>query len=58
MKAWNFIGRADRLPNPGDYFTLCFAGFPIIVLRDKEGSCAHSQKPAGIEARNCSAAAM
>jgi len=47
-KAWNFIGAADRLRAPGDYFTITFAGVPIIVLRDKEGelrafanSCRH-----------------
>src|SRR5258708_26252341 len=32
MKAWNFIGRADRIPNPGDYFTLEFVGVPIVLL--------------------------
>jgi len=47
-KAWNFIGAADRIPNPGDYFTIDFAGVPAIVLRDGEGrlrafanSCRH-----------------
>jgi phenylpropionate dioxygenase-like ring-hydroxylating dioxygenase large terminal subunit len=47
-KAWNFIGAADRLRDPGDYFTLTFAGVPIIVLRNNEGelrafanSCRH-----------------
>jgi choline monooxygenase len=38
MKAWNFIGRADRIPNPGDYFTLEFVGVPVIVVRDKDGA--------------------
>jgi len=47
-KVWNFIGAADRLRQPGDYFALTFAGIPVIVLRDKEGelrafanSCRH-----------------
>jgi choline monooxygenase len=47
-KDWNFIGAADRLRVPGDYFTLTFAGVPTIVLRDTEGrlrafanSCRH-----------------
>lgn len=47
-KVWNFIGAADRLRQPGDYFTLTFAGVPLIVLRDGEGrvrafanSCRH-----------------
>jgi choline monooxygenase len=37
-KVWNFIGAADRLRRPGDYFTLTFAGVPLIVLRDDEGA--------------------
>jgi phenylpropionate dioxygenase-like ring-hydroxylating dioxygenase large terminal subunit len=47
-KAWNFIGAADRLSSPGDYFTIAFAGVPVIVLRDAAGelrafanSCRH-----------------
>jgi len=48
MKVWNFIGRADRIPEPGDYFTIEFAGVPVIVMRAAEGevrafanSCRH-----------------
>lgn len=37
LREWNFLGRVDRIPNPGDYFTLTFAGVPLIVLRDKAG---------------------
>src|SRR5207245_1259262 len=37
MKAWNFIGRADRIPNPGDYITLEFVGVPVVVVRDSDG---------------------
>jgi len=47
-KVWNFIGAADRLRRPGDYFTITFTGVPVIVLRDTEGqlrafanSCRH-----------------
>src|SRR5438270_7709088 len=47
-KVWNFLGAADQIPNPGDYFTVTFAGVPIIVLRDGAGqlrafanSCRH-----------------
>jgi choline monooxygenase len=47
-KTWNFIGAADRLKGPGDYFAITFAGVPVIVLRDAEGeyrafanSCRH-----------------
>lgn len=48
MKVWNFLGRADHLPNPGDYDTLDFVGVPLIILRDRDGglrafanSCRH-----------------
>lgn len=48
MKVWNFIGRADRIPNAGDYFTIEFAGVPVIVMRGEDGevrafanSCRH-----------------
>lgn len=36
-KSWNFIGRADEAPNPGDYFTVDFAGESVIILRDQAG---------------------
>ncbi|MFY7962871.1 MAG: aromatic ring-hydroxylating oxygenase subunit alpha [Elsteraceae bacterium] len=36
-KCWNFIGRADEAPNPGDYFTIDFAGESVIILRDQAG---------------------
>ena len=48
LKVWNFIGRADRIPNPGDYFAFEFVGVPVVVVRDKQGvirafvnSCTH-----------------
>lgn len=48
MKEWNFFGRADRIPNPGDYFTVDFVGVPIIIVRGKDAevrafsnSCRH-----------------
>ncbi|HVH74569.1 MAG TPA: aromatic ring-hydroxylating dioxygenase subunit alpha [Stellaceae bacterium] len=48
MKAWNFIGRADRIPNPGDYFAFSFVGVPAVVVRGNDGevrafanSCRH-----------------
>jgi len=34
---WLCAGRADALPNPGDYLTMQIAGEPIIVLRDRDG---------------------
>lgn len=38
MKSWNLIGHASRIPEPGDYFTLDFAGIPLAVLRDRDGT--------------------
>jgi phenylpropionate dioxygenase-like ring-hydroxylating dioxygenase large terminal subunit len=35
---WLCAGRADALPNPGDYLTMSIAGEPIVVLRDREGA--------------------
>ena len=36
-RTWQYAGRADRVANPGDFFT-CFAGqIPIVVVRDTEG---------------------
>ncbi len=34
---WLCVGRADALPEPGDYLTLNIAGEPVIVLRDATG---------------------
>ncbi len=38
IKVWNFIGRADHIAHPGDYFTLEMVGVAIIVVRDTEGA--------------------
>lgn len=35
---WLCAGRADALPNPGDYMTMTIAGEPVLVIRDREGS--------------------
>ena len=47
-KVWNFLGSADRIPNPGDYFTVTFADTPLIIVRGQDGvvrsyvnSCRH-----------------
>jgi phenylpropionate dioxygenase-like ring-hydroxylating dioxygenase large terminal subunit len=37
-KVWNFVGSVDQIPNPGDYFTLEFAGVPTIILRAEDGA--------------------
>ena len=36
-KEWLCAGRAEALPNPGDYLTMKIAGEPVIVLRDGGG---------------------
>ena len=35
---WLCAGRAEALPNPGDYLTMQIAGEPVIVLRDRDGA--------------------
>ncbi|AWD22531.1 aromatic ring-hydroxylating oxygenase subunit alpha [Fuscovulum blasticum] len=35
---WLCAGRAEALPNPGDYLTMEIAGEPVIILRDRDGS--------------------
>ena len=34
---WLCAGRAEALPNPGDYLTMEISGEPIIILRDRDG---------------------
>jgi phenylpropionate dioxygenase-like ring-hydroxylating dioxygenase large terminal subunit len=48
MKVWNFIGREDRVPNPGDYAAFEFVGVPIVLVRGRDkkvrafsNSCRH-----------------
>ncbi|NBV03329.1 MAG: aromatic ring-hydroxylating dioxygenase subunit alpha [Acidimicrobiia bacterium] len=36
-REWLCVGRAERIPEPGDWFTVNIAREPIIVVRDKEG---------------------
>ena len=36
-KDWVCVGRANQLPNTGDYLTYELAGQPVMVLRDGEG---------------------
>jgi choline monooxygenase len=62
MKAWNFIGRADRIPDPGDYFALEFVGVPVVVVRNNDGevrafanSCRHRGALVAAGAGNCRA---
>lgn len=37
LREWNFLGRADRVPQAGDYFTVNFVGVPLIVVRGEDG---------------------
>ena len=37
-KEWLCVGRAERIPDAGDWFTVNIAREPIIVVRDKEGA--------------------
>ncbi|MGE0716802.1 MAG: aromatic ring-hydroxylating dioxygenase subunit alpha [Alphaproteobacteria bacterium] len=36
-KVWNFVGRAERIANPGDYFAVDVARVPVIVVRGRDG---------------------
>ena len=37
MKEWLCVGRAERIPEVGDWFTVTLVDEPIIVSRDKQG---------------------
>jgi phenylpropionate dioxygenase-like ring-hydroxylating dioxygenase large terminal subunit len=34
---WLCVGRADEIPQPGDYMTITIADEPLLVVRDKSG---------------------
>src|SRR6266851_5496998 len=36
-KEWLWIGHADQVKNPGDYFTFTYATEPILVVKDQAG---------------------
>ena len=38
MKEWLAVGRAERISEPGDWFTVDLLGEPIIVVRTKAGT--------------------
>ena len=38
MQEWLCVGRAERIPEVGDWFTVTFVDEPIIVARGKDGS--------------------
>jgi choline monooxygenase len=48
LREWLCVGRAEQIPNPGDFFTVELFGRPLIIVRDKSGrirahvnSCRH-----------------
>ena len=62
-KSWIFNGHESQVANPGDYFSLDFAGMPAVMVRDKDkevhvlhNRCGHKGaklvvKPCGKSAR-------
>jgi phenylpropionate dioxygenase-like ring-hydroxylating dioxygenase large terminal subunit len=57
---WLCLGRADQIPNPGDYFTITIANEPLIVVRDQGGDisvlsavCRHRGTVIADDAGNC-----
>ena len=36
-REWICVGRADQIPDPGDFYTTTVAGEPLIVARNKAG---------------------
>lgn len=60
MKEWLLVGRADQIPNVGDYFVVGVAGEPIVVVRDRQhrvralsASCRHRGTPVVSGEGNC-----
>lgn len=39
LKSWICVGRADEIPEVGDFYTLEIVGEPLVVVRAKGGSC-------------------
>jgi len=37
MKEWLAVGRAERIPEPGDWFTVDILDEPVVVVRDRSG---------------------
>jgi choline monooxygenase len=36
-KVWNFVGRAERIARPGDFFTVDAATVPLLIVRGADG---------------------
>jgi len=52
LQTWNFGGRVEMLPEPGNYLTFTFVGVPLLFVRDKDkkikgflNSCRHRGTP-------------
>ena len=50
---WICAGRAERIPNPGDYFLCDVIGESIIVTRCSTVQCARSSTSAATAGRVC-----
>ncbi|HEX3065647.1 MAG TPA: Rieske (2Fe-2S) protein, partial [Dongiaceae bacterium] len=51
-KSWLCVGRAEYVPNAGDYYTIDVIGEPVIIVRGKDGevralnaACRHRAMP-------------
>ena len=51
-RSWLCVGRAEYVPNPGDYYTIDVMGEPVIIVRGKDGEvralnavCRHRAMP-------------
>lgn len=58
---WWPVGRAERIPKSGEYFTVTIAGEPLILLRDEENQvrafsrvCRHRAGSVGLDEGGCS----
>lgn len=40
FRDWLCVGRADQIPDPGDYFTITLLDEPLVILRDEQGDVA------------------
>ena len=37
--AWNYVGLAAEIPNPGDFLRTTVGDRPVVLTRDKDGAC-------------------
>ncbi|MGV6849707.1 MAG: aromatic ring-hydroxylating oxygenase subunit alpha [Marinibacterium sp.] len=51
-RGWHCLGRADEVPEPGDFFTVDLLGEPVVVIRGQDGRiralanlCRHRNMP-------------